>query len=171
MTACRVPQFDSLVQTLGYLGDPNKVYLGLSYYPITASLASVVFNALPLALRPNTTVAACVISGESNVPHADHDCLSKINVYLETGDARTIFFNKPEKPGFVYPGTDKPNVYGLREHRLRSYFEFSARPGEAWLLDVSKIHCVAMDPARTRSMLSISFNMPYEEVAASLAVM
>jgi hypothetical protein len=170
MTAQRVPSLDSLVQGVD-LGVARKAYLGLKYYEPPPVLLDAVFAALPRDLRGHASVDVCVITGESNVPHIDHDCCSKINIYLQTGDARTIFFDTPKREGFVFPGTNKPNVFGVREHRLRSISEFSANAGEAWLLDVSKIHCVAMDPSRTRKMVSISFELTYAEVASSLALM
>jgi hypothetical protein len=81
-------------------------------------------------------------------PHIDRARRTAINIYLETDGEETQFFDAHEE--------DKS--FTLLE-------SFIAKTGEAWALDVSKVHGVIMGNAMRRSGLSLSFRkVKYEEL-------
>ena len=75
-----------------------------------------------------------------------------VNVYLKCGGETTEFYAADEKA-----------------KTLSRVGAFTAKPGEAWLLDVSVPHAVVMSSAPERVGLSMSFrHIKYAELAKIL---
>lgn len=72
-------------------------------------------------------------------PHRDHGISVALNIYFETGDGLTSFYDGPEE-GEAYEGETLKNIYKFNE--LTKVSEFRAVRGDAFLLDVSQIHSV-----------------------------
>lgn len=86
-------------------------------------------------------------------PHVDRGRRCAINVYLACGGEVTEFYDADEKAC-----------------TLSLVDSFIAKPGEAWLLDVSKPHAVMMREAKERLGLTISFRrVKFAEMAAMLS--
>lgn len=86
-------------------------------------------------------------------PHVDRGRRAAINVYLDCANETTQFFEADEEA-----------------ERLDLVGSFMAKPGESWLLDVSKPHAVLMGEAKERTGVTISFRRTrFAELAALLA--
>ena len=73
-------------------------------------------------------------------PHVDRGRRAAINVYLKCAGETTEFYDADETTRTLSPAGS-----------------FTAKPGEAWLVDVSKPHAVRMREANERVGLSLSF--------------
>lgn len=144
--------------------NPFKDHRGLAYFPANDHQRSVVMSILHPDLHSLVEeIALCRVLGGA-VPHKDHDCHAKINFYLKTGDARTVFFKDPGVDGTSYHNDDRSRIYSIKEHRLRRAGEFTAQPGDVFLLDTSEIHAVMMADNAERHMISISFRANFDTV-------
>lgn len=90
------------------------------------------------------------------LPHRDNDLISTINFYLKTDNCRTVFYKEKQGATFWQPENiiTRPKskleneeevayvkaVYDLED--VEEVSEFTAKNGEAWLLDVNEIHNV-----------------------------
>ncbi len=74
-------------------------------------------------------------------PHTDSDTLAVINFYLETDDCITQFYDmkKDVKP-FQLDNQTNGYLYDLKDLELGP--SFHAKPGEIYILDVTKVHSV-----------------------------
>jgi len=147
--------------TKGY--SPNKDQNGLFYYESTQEVTNTVRSLLPENLSNCGEVSFCRIIG-GIVPHKDHDCKSKINIYLRAGKAQTIFFDDPGIPGSSYHGDDRHNIYNYKRDNLRISSRFVAEDNDVYLLDTSRIHCVILPPNEYRIIVSISFTEFYADI-------
>lgn len=142
---------------------PNKDDNGLFYFNSSEEITEFVKHALPAGLRELGRVSLCKIIGGA-VPHRDHDCKCKINFYLRSGDAKTFFFSDPDIPGYSYNNDNQHNIYSLKEHRLKRTCDFVAKDGDIIALDTSQIHAVSLPQGNTRIIVSISFDILYEDL-------
>lgn len=86
-------------------------------------------------------------------PHVDMDGGCKINFYLDTCNAHTVF----------YSSGNPVDQYFFESCQEQS--RFTARPYSAWLLDVSKIHSVEMPTPGLRKMITVQYiNHTYEDL-------
>ena len=74
-------------------------------------------------------------------PHTDSDTLAVINFYLETDDCITQFYDikKDAKP-FQLDNQTNGYLYDLNDLELGP--SFNAKPGDIYILDVTKVHSV-----------------------------
>lgn len=151
--------------TKGY--SPNKDQYGLFYYESTQVVTKIVKSLLPENLSKCGEVSFCRIIG-GIVPHKDHDCKSKINIYLRATAGQTIFFDDPGKPGTSFHGDDRHNIYDYKKDNLRVSSRFVARDNDVYLLDTSRIHCVILPPTEYRIIVSISFTESYAKIFGNL---
>ena len=142
---------------------------GLFYYAAPKSIINQVKNILPTVLQDEADVVLCKIY-KGALPHRDHDCKCKINFYLKTGNAKTVYFGEPTIDGYSYHNDYQHNMYDIKEHRLKKIGSFIANVGETYLLDTSQIHAVIMPEESTRIIVSISFNRSYDEILGILKV-
>lgn len=106
------------------------------------------------------------------VPHFDVKAGAKLNIYLQTADGITHFWKK--KPGVKaiesqYYFENFPSKFRVanqfHENDLIPWASFTATPGSAYLLDVSKIHSVDITPDKTRTFIQLSwFSEPFDTV-------
>ena len=98
-------------------------------------------------------------------PHTDSGINSTINIYLDTGDCTTQFYEF---------GTDNPKTkqvggqsdgFIYDENDLIKTNSFNAKPYEAWLLDVTKPHSVKPGKDfKERTAIAISSTLCYDKV-------
>ncbi len=156
---------DNSNSTKGY--SPKKDDTGLYYFESPDQIVDHVKQLLPEFLKDKGDVSLCKITGGA-VPHRDHDCLCKINFYVKSGNAKTYFFNDPGKPGYSYNNDNQYNIYSVKDHRLSRHSDFVASDGDVFLLDTSEIHAVTLPAGEDRIIVSVSFNLPFEEVLSIL---
>ena len=136
---------------------------GLFYYKAPEDIVNIVKAALPIELQDSPVDLCKIYKGA--LPHKDHDCLCKLNFYLKSGDAKTIFFEDPVAGGYSYHGDSRSNMFDIRKDRLKRTTMFVANDGDTYLLNTSKIHAVTMENENTRIIVSVSFNRSFEEVS------
>jgi hypothetical protein len=87
-------------------------------------------------------------------PHIDRDYQATINFYLETGgEYKTVFFANGELAEINNLVDYSSGVYD--ENTLSEVGNFTAKNGEAWLLDVSLIHTVHNTNGTDRKALAL----------------
>ncbi len=92
------------------------------------------------------------VDSRSLPPHVDRGRRAAINIYLKCAGETTEFYDPDDSTKTLKPTGS-----------------FTAKPGEAWLLDVSKPHAVLMRDADERVGLSMSFrHARYAELASIL---
>lgn len=144
--------------------NPFNDHRGLTYFGANEHQKQVVLSILPPDIRwAIDDIALCRIIGGA-APHKDHDCKCKINFYLRTGEARTVYFKDSEKPGISYHGDNRRHIYDIQKHRLRRTDEFTAQDGDIYLMDTSRIHAVFMEEEAERHMVSVSFRASFDEI-------
>ena len=158
-------QIDSLNSITGY--SPTGDDKGVFYYQANEYVLKILEKTVPKELLDIGTVSICKIN-DGAVPHKDHDCKCKINFYLKTGDAKTIFFNDVDVQGHSYHADSRYNIFDLRKHRLKSKDSFTARDGETYLLNTSNIHAVTTINNYERIIISISFEKEFDEILSKL---
>ena len=160
------------IETLIRSQDPVKGYVpkeddGLFYFNSSQRIIDQVKSFLPESIRELGEVSLCRVIGCA-VPHKDHNCNSKINFYLRASDSRTVFFKDPGKPGLSYNNDGVYNIYSIKEHRLRSSSQFTANDGDVFILDTSMIHSVTVPEGKERFIVSVSFNLSFDELKDKL---
>ena len=171
MTIFDISEIENIIQTSSSFKSYSPVQdgNGLFYYAATESIINQVKNILPSILQDEAEIVLCKIY-KGALPHQDHDCKCKINFYLKTGSAKTVYFSKPDIDGYSYHNNSQHNMYDIKQHRLKKIGSFIANDGETYLLDTSQIHAVIMPEEATRIIVSVSFNRPYNEILGILKV-
>lgn len=117
-----------------------------------------------------TYVTYAQITGKGLLePHIDHGPLVNLNYYLSAGEDETIFFQKKYDTVLSqqYPGKKESNIFSLDD--LNEVGKFISLSNEAYLLNVSNIHCVNKITNIKRSFISFSwYHHTYQEVLDSL---
>lgn len=101
-------------------------------------------------------------------PHTDTEIITTINFYMETGGAKTVFYEpivdspritqiKNQTDGFIYFKED-----------LKEVDSFVAKDFEIWVLDVKKIHSVEGDIKLRTAVTLGTFNRTYSDVMEML---
>jgi hypothetical protein len=75
-------------------------------------------------------------------PHTDSGIKAAINVYLQTEDCVTQFYDIASENANTYQLTTQTNGVIYEEADLVKSASFIAKPGEIWVLDVTKPHSV-----------------------------
>jgi hypothetical protein len=148
--------------SLDYKGDYISTYGLISYYRVNRA-----YTILPIELLKLTAdrITWTEVSPEACLPHRDQGVSVNLNIYIDPGQAVTKFYNINTGANPYSPNTEKfyPNLY--RSEDLEFSSEFLAQPGEAYLLDVGKVHQVVGLEKGLRSMIQLSWNSrPYDEI-------
>jgi hypothetical protein len=132
------------------------------YFKFKSTHLKNIFTILPIPYYAEFTGTGLV------TPHTDggKDTVA-LNYYLEVGDGdETIYYKKKNNSVVTYPNTNSYNVNDLDE-----VGRFSAKPFEAWLLDVTKIHGILKHNDQPRTMITFRWkNYSFEEIYNSLNV-
>jgi hypothetical protein len=97
-------------------------------------------------------------------PHTDTEIITTINFYIETGGARTVFY----EPAVDNPRTvqieNQTDGYIYYPEDLKEVDSFVAKDYEIWCLDVKKIHSVEGDVTSRKAVTMGTFKHKYEDV-------
>lgn len=143
----------------------DGVFRGVSYYNVTDEIK------IPLLKRffgddyHKYDVTLMIINNQIVPPHTDSGTVTVINIYIETGDAITTFYEKKGTPT-EYKLLNQTDGSIYHPDELKQIFSFTAKPFEAWLLDVSKIHSVTMNNPGIRMAYSIMSTESFDTVRA-----
>lgn len=133
---------------LDYVQGGKQISYGdvITYYD--AELAGGgVFYTIPLRYRQDFCLSLLKITG-SVPPHTDSEVKTSINFYIEPGNYRTTFYT-PEPKAVKRQIENQTNGYIFQPHELANRGSFVARPGDAYLLGVDRVHDVQGDGERT----------------------
>jgi hypothetical protein len=132
------------------------------YFKFKSTHIKNIFTILPTPYYAEFTGTGLV------TPHIDggKDTVA-LNYYLNVGSGdETVFYKKKDDSVLPYPNTNSYNVNDLDE-----LGRFSAKPFEAWLLDVNKIHGIIKQDDQTRTMITFRWkHYSFEEIYNSLNV-
>lgn len=136
-------------------------YGPIAYYKLAGQ--PVPFSVLK-AWRPDS-VRWVEIDGDGIAgPHRDHGLITTLNCYLKTNDEITHFWEpKPGVLGTKYEASVSENLYKTAD--LEKISSFIANTGDAFLLNVSKVHSVERPNNGLRVFIQLSWNTePYDKV-------
>lgn len=130
---------------------------------------------IPLEFRQRFFLTHLAMRGRI-VPHVDQGIQSKINIYLSDNNATTRFYSGvvKEMPTDcsgcnIEKFTSGECACSLKPDNLVLEEEFSAKPGDIYLLDTTAIHSVEeLSADNPRFVLNLSTDMTYAEVYAML---
>jgi len=126
---------------LDYKQGKKQVSYGdvISYFDAELT-AGGVFYTLPLRYRPDFHLAVMDINN-AVPPHTDSEIKCTINFYVETEPCITKFYRSEGEP-IPRQIENQTTGYIYEKSNLVCTGEFVAKAGEAYLLDVTKIHSV-----------------------------
>ena len=133
---------------LDYVQGGKQISYGdvITYYD--AELAGGgVFYTIPLRFRHDFHLSLLKINGPVP-PHTDSEVKTSINFYIEPGDYRTTFYT-PEPKAVKRQIENQTNGYIFSQEELANRGSFVAKPGDAYLLGVDKVHDVQGSGERT----------------------
>jgi hypothetical protein len=126
---------------LNYRQGKKQISYGdvISYFDAELT-AGGVFYVLPLRYRPDFHLAVMDIT-DAVPPHTDSEINCTINFYVETEPCVTKFY-RSEGNSVTLKIPDQTNGRIYDKDNLVCTGEFMAKSGDAYLLDVTKIHAV-----------------------------
>lgn len=128
----------SLLENYGIINEHGE-FLGIRYYLVTDTVMNCLLGLVPESIRDKMRVRYMEITTDYLPPHRDNGTLLSWNFYVATQDATTSFWKEaPTGQAISFGSTGK--LYD--ESQLSLLDNFTAQPGESWLLDVSTIHSV-----------------------------
>lgn len=123
----------------------------------------------PYTIIPNKVRWAEIVGPGMLYPHKDYHTTAVLNYYISGGEDITIFY-KPKagnEEGLVYPGKEGGNVY-LPES-VEEVGRFVAKPGDAFLLDVTQIHSLVKVSPEPRMFINYVWTeASYADVLADI---
>jgi len=102
-------------------------------------------------------------------PHIDHNTKVVLNFYITSDNSKTIFYKlkNDETQPFKYKDKETENIY--QPDDLIEIGSFHSNAGDAYLLDVSKIHAVQKTNNTTRQFISYQWQYhDYETILDDL---
>lgn len=138
---------------------------GLIYYDLDQNTKDTLKKIyLPENLIKDFDVVLMYINSDYILPHVDSDTKCVINLYLNSDDGVTYFYEIiNDNPKKIYGQTDG---YIYSEEDLKEVGSFKAKNLESWLLDVTKVHGVKNLENKSMKRLAYSFvsNLDYSYV-------
>jgi hypothetical protein len=98
-------------------------------------------------------------------PHTDSDVLCTVNFYVETTGERTVFFNLNEGAvGKIAANQTNGRSFAFSE--VTTVDSFIAKPGDIWVLDVTRPHCVlpTTSTVKRKAIVLNTNDFSYQEV-------
>ena len=118
----------------------------ITYYDAELSEGSV-FDTIPKEYRSDFQLSVAKIT-DALPPHTDSQIKTSINFYIEPADYTTTFYT-PEPKAVKRQVENQTDGYIFQEHELANRGSFKAKPGDAYLLGVDRVHSVKGNGERT----------------------
>jgi len=143
----------------------------ISYHNIHIKQGGVLY-VIPRRYREDFTVSVMRIQ-DAVPPHTDSEIKCTINFYIQPELCITKFYRPLEsysEPLLTYQVENQTNGFVYDKKHLVCTGNFIAQPGDAWLLDVTKIHAVdCIFPIKERIAITLGTDKhTYEEVKQML---
>lgn len=128
-------------QNLDYAQGSKQISYGdvITYYNTELAKGDV-WSTIPVGYRADFQLSLMRIT-DSVPPHTDSEVKTSINFYIEPGDYRTTFYT-PEPKAVKRQIENQTNGYIFQQHELANRGSFVAKPGDAYLLGVDRVHDV-----------------------------
>jgi hypothetical protein len=133
---------------------------GISYSNFTANDTVQFYRVIPKQYRDRFSISLMQVTG--NVPpHTDSGVTAVINFYVTTNNCLTQFYELLDSDTGAFQVANQTDGFVYSLDKLRATDSFTAEPGDAWILDVSKPHAVISNaPADTpRLAICLSTNV------------
>jgi hypothetical protein len=128
-------------------------------------LGQNLLNLLPreLSQKERPSIFWQVLKGQTYVvPHKDSDRNTAINFYMKANDEKTLFYDDSGKSYYI---KRLDNYISFPDWLNDPVCSFTAKTGDAYLLNVSCFHSVTdMKEGALRAMITIGFQTRYEDV-------
>jgi len=133
---------------LNYVQGGKQISYGdvITYYDAEIA-GSEVFLTIPPQYRSDFCLSLLKITG-AVPPHTDSEVKTSINFYIEPGDYVTTFYT-PEPKAVKRQIENQTNGYIFQHSELANRGFFKARPGDAYLLGIDRVHDVQGSGERT----------------------
>lgn len=136
-----IDNYVPLEETVCYGHEEGGQFKGITYHFVKTNKSQELFSLIPMRYRRDFYTQVMRINTEIP-PHTDSGILFTINCYVETDNCLTQFYKvntkNPTTTKMVMQTTGR--IY--REEDLEPTESFIAKPGEVWILDVSKPHSI-----------------------------
>lgn len=144
----------------------NGEFQGISYFTVDRSMEAKLKNFLPDKLKPCFEPSLMVINRSEVPAHIDNGILVTINLYVQTADAVTRFYNfKPGERVVSEKLENQSDGAMYAPECLDLVGEFRAKSGEVWILDVKQPHSVSCETTEPRIAYCLqSTSLTYENV-------
>lgn len=139
---------------------------GIKYFETRQS--NYVWSLINFYDRKYWTLSFMEVSG-SIVPHTDSGAKTVLNIYGQTNGGITRFYEPIKNEIDVKKIKNQTNGNIFKKQQLKEINSFIAKDKEAWLLDVSKIHAVELDPEKTRWAYCLSTQQPFSQARKQIA--
>ena len=124
--------------------DTPSGWVGISYYSLPKLTTAKILDLIPDSIRQYMMTTAMVINRTEIPAHIDNEIKVSINFYIETADATTYYHkikNGTESSRVKLP--NQTNGVIFLPECLDTVGEFTAEPGDVWVLDVTQPHSVS----------------------------
>lgn len=101
-------------------------------------------------------------------PHTDTEIITTLNFYIETGGAKTVFYEPTVENPKTFQIENQTDGFIYSKDELKEVGNFVAKDFEIWVLDVKKIHSVEGDIKLRTAVTLGTFNQPYSAVLEML---
>jgi hypothetical protein len=153
--------------TYGNLSKSNNYPLSYDY--VETNNVDIFFKVIPKKYQDKFNLL--LMTATANLPaHTDSDILATINFYINTGEAKTVFYkiisSNPKTSKVA--GQSNGNVFEIKD--LEIYDSFMANNNEAYVLDITNPHSVEdvkSSDIRIAFVLQTTY-FSYDEVCAML---
>lgn len=146
-------------------GAPATAYGNILYYKVMGAIPPKLIT----VLQPSSIRFVEIEPDHPVQPHYDHGIITALNLYIEGGDGCTQFWEpKAGAQPIKYENSKITNSYN-RDDLIKTG-AFTANDGDAYILDISKIHSVDGPLTRTRRFVQFSWaRRTYTDVLVSLS--
>lgn len=148
-------------------GAPVTEYGNILYYKVIGAIPPKLIT----ALQPGSIRYVEISPDHPVQPHADHGIITALNLYIDGGDGCTQFWQPaPGAQPIKYENSKITNSYN-REDLIKAG-AFTANDGDAYILNVGKIHSVDGPLTKTRRFIQFSWaRKTYIDVLVSLSAL
>lgn len=146
-------------------GAPVTAYGNILYYKVIGAIPPKLIT----ALQPGNIRYVEIAPDHPVQPHRDHGIQTALNLYIDGGDGCTQFWEAGNAKPIKYEKDSKiTNSY--RREDLTPTIAFTANDGDAYLLNVGKIHSVDGPLTKTRRFIQFAWaKKTYIDILVSLS--
>lgn len=148
----------------------DSKFYGISYYNIS-DIDTIInmYDYIPTKYRKHFYPALMVINRKEIPPHIDDGPITAVNFYVNTANAITCFYKSNTNLTKSYEHNPRSNGALFNKNSLTPVSHFIAKSGEAWMLDINKIHSVSCSNTDDRvAYILQSSIISYNELRCSL---